>query len=357
MALSNEGGSAPFIDCRSDTVTQPTPAMYRRMATAVLGDDGLGDDPTVKELEFVGARLAGKDAALLVPSGTMGNLIALLAWAERGSEIVGEAQSHVFISELGGLSVLAGLYPRPIVGERGKMALDEVEDALRPAFGARTLRTGLLWLENTHTASGGQVLDIAYCNAAADLAHLHNIRVHLDGARLFNAATVLGATIATLAGPADSVLLALSKGLSAPAGSLLCGGRDFIDRARGFRKMLGGTMRQSGILAAAGLVALVEMPDSLAADHVNARALALAIAAIDARFVDPHEVSTNIVLVDVSWTGWTAQSWVASLAQLGILSMIARTANLRFVTHRHVGEPEVNRVAQALAVIHQEVLG
>lgn len=336
--------AVPFVDLRSDTVTKPTPAMLERMLHAELGDDGRGDDPTVKELERVGAEILGKEAGLFLPSGTMSNQVAILAHARTRGEVIGEATSHIFRYELGGLSIIAGLYPRPLPGKRGAMDIDSLRSSLRsPEMTAHELGTAVVCMETTHNAAGGSVLPLGHMREVFSLCQRHSVPTHLDGARIFNAALVQGVPASTIAAPADSATFCLSKGLSAPVGSVLTGSADFIRRARGFRRMLGGNMRQAGLLAACGLVALEQSIDRLAEDHANARRLANGLYRIDRSFVDPNEVETNIVMVDINKTRATAQRWAEVLAGQGVLASPATTSIIRLVTHRHVSEADVDR--------------
>ena len=338
------------IDLRSDTVTRPTRAMLDAMASATQGDDARDGDPTVRDLEALAAFRTGKAAALFLPSGTMANLIAVLVHAPRGSEIVMEAGSHTLVSEVGGLSALAGTLPRPLPGRRGAMDYDRLREVIRrPGIGRDRAGTGLIHLETSHNQAGGAVLPLAHLAAVRDLADRHGVPVHIDGARLFNAAVALGVEAAVIAQHADSVCFCLSKGLSAPAGSMLCGREDFIEIARGYRRMLGGGMRQIGALAAAGIVALEQMVDRLADDHATARQLAEGLARLDPALVDPAAVETNLVRVDVSRSPIDAQAWATALASRGIRAGAYGDARqLRLVTHRHVDPAAIERVLEAV---------
>lgn len=338
------------IDLRSDTVTRPTEAMAEAMARATQGDDARDGDPTVRELEALAAHRTGKAAALFLPSGTMGNLIAVLAHAPRGSEILMEAGSHTLVSEVGGLSALAATLPRPLPGHRGAMDYDRLREAIRrPGIGRDRAGTGLVHLETSHNQAGGAVLPLAHLAAVGDLARRHGVPVHIDGARLFNAAVTLGVEASVMAQYADSVCFCVSKGLSAPVGSLLCGREDFIEIARGYRRMLGGGMRQAGALAAAGIVALERMVDRLAEDHATARLLAAGLHAIDPALVDPAAVETNIVRVDVSRSPLAAADWSRALEAKNIrVGAYGEARQLRLVTHRHVDAQAVERVLGAV---------
>jgi len=349
--LSN---AAPAIDLRSDTVTKPTAAMLERMAGAELGDDGRGDDPTVKELEHVAASRLGKEAALFLPSGTMSNQVAILSHAASKGEVVGEATSHIFRSEMGGLSLLAGLYARPLAGRAGAMDLSALEDCLRPpGVTPNALGTSVVCMETTHNAAGGAVLPLEHMRDVHAACRRLGVPVHLDGARIFNAAIALGVAASSIAAHADSATFCLSKGLSAPVGSVLTGTRSFIERARGYRRMLGGNMRQAGLLAACGLVALEQSIDRLAEDHRNARELADGLHRLNPRLVDPTVVATNIVMVDVGTGPADAKQWAAVLTDHGILTAPASKNVLRFVTHRHVGPSEIERTISVFADIYQ----
>jgi threonine aldolase len=336
------------IDLRSDTVTTPTPAMRRAMAEAEVGDDVYGEDPTVNRLEELAAATVGKAAAVFVPTGTMGNQVALLAHTERGQEFLVEAEAHIYYYECGGPAVLAGLSPRLIGGRRGKFGPDDVRAALRPS-NLHFPPTRLLCLENTHNRGGGSVWTVEETAAVAAAARERGLAVHLDGARIFNAAVALGVPAARLCAPADSVMFCVSKGLGAPAGSLLCGDRDFVARARRYRKLLGGGMRQAGVLAAAGIVALTQMVDRLAEDHENARRLAAGLAVIRGVRVDPREVQTNIVVADVAGTGRPASELARSLAARGVLVNATGPTLLRFVTHKDVDRAAIDRALATVA--------
>lgn len=344
---------APAIDLRSDTVTKPTPAMLDRMATAELGDDGRGDDPTVKELEQVAATRLGKEAALFLPTGTMSNHVAILSHALFKGEVIGEARSHIFRSEMGGLSLVAGLYPRPLPGHAGAMDLDALDACLRPpGITADNLGTVVVCMETTHSV-GGTVLPLDHMRNVCAKSSLRGVPVHLDGARIFNAAIALGVRASAIAAFADSVTFCLSKGLSAPVGSVLTGPRPFIERARGFRKMLGGNLRQAGLLAACGLVALEQPIDRLADDHLNARRLADGLHGIDPHLVSPADVVTNMVMVDVGRSAADAQQWTKVLSDYGVLTAPVSRTVLRFVTHRHVDAPSIERVVTVFAEIYR----
>lgn len=338
------------IDFRSDTITEPTEEMRRAMYEAEVGDAARGDDPTVNRLEAEAAAVLGKEAALLVPSGTMGNLVAVLTWVRRAEEIIADWRAHVVLSEAGGLAGVAGAMVRTIVTDDGILRPEAIEQAIRtPSVLAP--RTALVAIENTHNFAGGTVWTVEQVRAAAEVAHRHGIPVHMDGARIFNAAVALGVPAARLAEPVDSVMFCLSKGLSAPIGSLLVGTREFIEEARRRRQMVGGAMRQAGIVAAAGLVALRTMVDRLAEDHARARALAERLADVPGVRVAPPPV-TNMVMVDVAGTGMSAAEFGRRLAEgHNVWALPVGPSVLRFVTHRHVDDDDVERAARAIRAV------
>jgi len=288
------------IDFRSDTITQPTEEMRRAMYEATVGDDTYGEDPTVNALEQMAAEMLKKEAALFTTSGTMSNLTAVLTQTQHGDEILLGSEAHIFWYEVGGAAALGGVVLRTIPNDRyGQIDLNAIEEAIRTR-NIHFPQTTLLCLENTHNRCGGAVLTAGYTSAAAELAHKHGLRVHLDGARIFNAAVALDVPASELVKDTDSVCFCLSKGLSAPVGSLLCGTQEFIESARKFRKMVGGGMRQAGVIAAAGIVALETMIERLKEDHSNARRLAKGLANIPGITVTNKEVQSNIVMFDLS---------------------------------------------------------
>ncbi|MGH8104175.1 MAG: GntG family PLP-dependent aldolase, partial [bacterium] len=280
------------VDLRSDTVTRPTPEMRRAMAEAVVGDDVLGDDPTVKELEALAAKTMGKQAGLYVPSGTMGNELAVKSWTHEGDEIILDSISHISKYELSGVSVISRVMPRFFKFERGVPNLTEIEPSIQVET-ANSMRTSLICLENTHNYHGGAVVPLKAFEDVRKFADMYELRVHLDGARIFNAATAAGVKVTDYAKQVDSVMFCLSKGLSAPIGSMLVGPSEFILRARRFRRMLGGGMRQVGVIAAAGLVSLRTMTTRLHEDHKLAKKLANGLAALPGIVLDPDSVQTN----------------------------------------------------------------
>ena len=339
----------PMIELRSDTMTRPTPAMRRAMAEAEVGDDVFGEDPTVNRLEAKAAELLGKEAALLVASGTMANLASLLAHCGRGDEVILGHLSHSFIYEQGGMAAVGGICPRTVLNrEDGTLRPEEIEAAVR-GDNVHFPRSRLLMIENTHNLCGGAPLDAAFMRAAAEIARRHGLRLHVDGARLFNAAAALGVSARELAAAADSVNFCLSKGLAAPVGSVICGGRDFIERARRARKLLGGGMRQAGIIAAAGIIALEEMVDRLAEDHLRARKLAEGLAAIPGIAIDPDRVRTNIVYFDVSKPGLSAAELLRRLEREGIRMLATGARTIRAVTHYEVTAADTDHALSMLA--------
>ncbi|MDK2882968.1 MAG: threonine aldolase [Bacillota bacterium] len=333
------------VDLRSDTVTKPTPEMRRAMYEAEVGDDVYREDPTVNRLEEVGAARLGKEAGLFVTSGTQGNLIAILTHTQPGQEVILEQESHIYYYEVAGSALIGGVQLRPLQGKDGALDPAEVEASIRPD-NIHYPDTGLIVLENTHNRAGGTIIPGENIEAIARIAARHNLPLHLDGARIFNAAIALGKPVVELARPFTSVMFCLSKGLGAPVGSLLVGPRDWIEKARKWRKRLGGGMRQAGILAAAGLVALEKMVDRLAEDHENARRLAEGLGNLPGLSVVPPQ--TNMVLVDVSATGFSAPTFVARLAQYGVLAVDMSPSKVRFVTHKDVDREDIEYALRAV---------
>ena len=335
-----------MIDLRSDTVTRPSAEMRRAMAEAEVGDDVYGEDPTVAKLEEEAAAALGFEASVFVPSGTMGNQIALHLHGKPGFEVICDALSHVFRFEMGGMAALSGLMPRTLVSPRGLLDPAEVEAVIErdPTFHACT---GLLAVENTHNIAGGVVYDRPRLESLLDVARRNGLPVHLDGARIFNAAVALGTSAAALAQGFDSVMFCLSKGLGAPVGSMLCGPRGFIRDARRVRKMLGGGMRQAGVIAAAGLIALRKGPGRLAEDHENARRLALVLAELPGVEIDPALVQTNIVLCRISGPG-RAAGFLDRLQENGVLASYVSAGEVRFVTHLDATGPQIDEAIERI---------
>jgi threonine aldolase len=349
--------SDPPIDLRSDTVTLPTPAMRAAMANAVVGDDVYGEDPTINALEELAAERLGKEAALFVASGTMGNAIALLTHCRRGEDVIVGDRAHIWQAEVGGAARLNGSTLRPVPNlpdgtlDRGRLerafATDDIHEA----------PTGLLCLEDTHNMCGGRVLSAATLAGLAAPARRRGLPVHLDGARIFNAAVALGVPVAVLAGTADSVMFCLSKGLSAPVGSMLCGSREFVERARRMRKLLGGGMRQAGIVAAAGIVALNEMVDRLAEDHTHARRLAAGLAELPGIAVRPDEVESNFVffgVLDGAGRQSDAAWFVTAAAEKGVLLSWGDDGRVRAATHSGITAADVDRALTTLALVARQ---
>jgi len=345
-----------MIDLRSDTVTRPDEEMRRAMAAAEVGDDVFGEDPTVRLLEEEAAEAVGCEAALFVPSGTMGNQVCLHVHARPGCEVVLEAQCHILNYEMGAMAALSGLLPRALPSVDGLPAPADVERAIAPHVSYRA-STGLIALENTHNMAGGRVYGRARLEAVLDVARHHGLPVHLDGARIFNAALALGTTVPELVAGFDSLMFCLSKGLGAPVGSLVCGRREFVQEARRVRKMFGGGMRQVGVLAAAGLVALRQGPARLAEDHRNAAWLAGEIAGLSGLTLDPRTVETNIVIFGVRPELFRGEAPASTSAELlsrlraqGVLGTPVDAERVRFVTHRDVSRAQVE---QAVAVLRR----
>ena len=337
------------LDFRSDTITQPTAAMREAMRTAEVGDDVFGEDPSINALEATAARLFGKEAGLFVASGTQGNLLALLSLTRPGEEVIAEVSSHVANSEVGGAARLGGLTLRPLFGQLGKLSPEQVASTVR-AENVHYARTTLLAIENTHNSAGGTVLSVAETNALAEVARARGLKVHVDGARIFNAAVALNVEPVELARQADTVTFCLSKGLSAPVGSVLVGSEAIIGEARRYRKMVGGGMRQGGVLAAAGLIALRDGVARLREDHRHARQLAEGLARTPGIRVDLATVQTNIVRFDVSGLGFTTSAFADAMRQRGVrVSGGAPPSGVRMVAHRHIDDASIDEALSAIA--------
>ncbi len=334
------------VDLRSDTITRPTDEMRRAMAQAEVGDDVFGEDPTVIHLEEEAASLVGKEAALFVPSGTMGNQIAVLAHTERGDEVIADAEAHIYYYEVGSPAMLAGVQMRPVDGLLSPEGVDRLKAALRPAD-IHFPRTRLVCLENTFNRGGGTIVPAEMMAELYALAKERGLAVHLDGARIFNAAVASGVPATAFTKYCDSVMFCLSKGLAAPVGSLLAGTKAFIERARKYRKALGGGMRQAGVLAAAGLVALRRIPE-LAEDHYNARILAEGLAGVEGLKVDLSTVQTNIIVAET--IGLTSTEVITALGKRGVRCVSFGPRLVRFVTHKDVNR---NDIAYALKVARE----
>lgn len=332
-----------IIDMRSDTVTKPTESMRRAMLEAEVGDDVYGEDPTVHRLEELAAEMLGKEAAVFVPSGTMGNLISILSHCGRGDEIIIGDKSHIFLYEQGGSAALGGVHHYAVpVQANGTLPLDAIAAAIRHDDEHYPI-TRLVAVENTQNRTGGRVLSVEYMDAVAAIAQKNALRFHVDGARIWNAAVSLGVSPARLVQGADSVSACLSKGLAAPVGSVVAGGAEFIRLARRNRKLVGGSMRQVGVIAAAGIVALTEMVDRLADDQANARTLAAGFQQITGLAADPSVVESNILVVRVTDEALEAMQVCASAAERGVLVNALDAKSIRVVTNYHVGSSEVER--------------
>jgi len=338
-----------MIDLRSDTVTLPSPQMREAIFRAELGDDVFSEDPTVNKLEQMAAERVGKEAALLVVSGTMGNLVSILTHCGRGEEIILGDLAHTFIYEAGGTAALGGIHPHTVPNQPdGTLRLQDIEAAIR-SDNVHFPRTRLICLENTHNRCDGAALTCEYMTQVGRLARRRGLALHLDGARIFNAAVALGVSVKELTRDADSVSLCLSKGLAAPVGSLVCGSSQFIAEARRTRKVLGGGMRQAGIIAAAGIVALNEMVDRIQEDHDNARRLAVGIAGIEGLSIDPACVQTNIVYFDLLGDKPYAEEYAKEAARRGLRILSTGPNRLRAVTHYGISAQDIDEALSILA--------
>jgi threonine aldolase len=341
-----------LIDLRSDTVTKPDAEMRRAMAEAEVGDDVFGEDPTVNRLEEEAAAAAGMEAALFVPSGTMGNQIALHLHGRPGGEVICDANCHIVNYEIGGMAAISGLLPRALPSSNGLLDPAAVEAAIAPDVSYRA-RTVLIEVENSHMMAGGTVYDRPHLEAILDVASRHRLPVHFDGARVFNAAAALGVSVASLAAGFDSLSFCLSKGLGAPVGSLLCGSRAFIAEARRARKRLGGGMRQVGILAAAGLIALRKGPARLPEDHENAAHLARALAGMKGIEIDPASVRTNIVIFRLTpdLCGGSSLEFLGRAKEAGVLGVPMSQEKVRFITHRDVSRGQIEAAIERIGAL------
>ncbi|MFQ5914175.1 MAG: low-specificity L-threonine aldolase [Nitrospinota bacterium] len=335
------------IDIRSDTVTRPTPEMRRAMAEAEVGDDCYGEDPTVNALEAEAARIAGKEAAIFVASGTMANQIAVRIHTRPGDELVADATSHVYNFEAGAAAALSGVQCRPIPTEKGILSAEQVEAAIQPATLPRP-RTGLISVENTHNRGGGAVYPLETLRPIHDLAQRKGISVHMDGARIFNASVASDVPVSEFARHATTLSFCLSKGLGAPLGSLIAGPRDLIDEARRYRQIFGGGMRQAGIVAAAGLYALKLHVDRLAEDHAKAKRLAEGLGAIPGVTLPFGITPTNIVIFDIAKTGKKAPQVAAALKERGVLVSVLGETRFRALTHLDVAEEGIDRALKEI---------
>jgi threonine aldolase len=339
-----------IIDMRSDTVTKPTAEMRAAMAAAEVGDDVYLEDPTVNRLQERAAEIMQKESALFVPSGTMGNQIAVRLHTRPGQEVITEGRGHIYNYEMAAMAALSGVLARPVGTQEGILSWDLIEPLIAPGIYYRA-QTGLVTLENTHNMAGGTVYTAEQVRSICERAHAVGLPVHMDGARIFNAATALGTTAAELCGRCDSVMFCLSKGLGAPVGSMLAGSAEFINRARSVRKMLGGGMRQAGVLAAAGLIALEKMPARLCEDHENARRLADLLANIHTLDLDPSRVRTNILVVGISRTGYDSGQLSALLKRKGVLVGTVNSTTLRLLTHLDISRGQIQEAAGAFTAV------
>lgn len=340
-----------IIDLRSDTVTHPTSSMYQAMQQAELGDDVFGDDPTTIKLENLAAEITAKENGLLVPSGTMGNLIANLTHCSKGNEVLLGDRSHIFLYEVGGISALGGLFPHVLPTlQDGTMDLNHVEESIRTE-NIHFPRTGLICLENTHNYCGGLPVSTDYTEQLCELAHRVGLKVHLDGARIFNASIALNVSVRELCKSVDSVMFCLSKGLSAPIGSVLCGSTQFIEAARKNRKMLGGGMRQTGLIAAAGIVALNEMRSRLIEDHQHAKMIADSLAEFNLVKINRESVQTNIIYFNLNAELIEPDKVIEAFYQRNIRFLYLGKSKYRMVTHQDISKEDVLKVVAAVKEI------
>jgi threonine aldolase len=337
------------IDLRSDTITRPSAAMRRAMAEAEVGDDVFLEDPTINRLQQRAADIFRREASLFVPSGTMGNLTAIVAHTRPGQEVICEETGHIYNYEMASMCSVAGVLPRVVKGKDGILSWAGIAPAIRPKVYYRP-QTALIALENTHNMAGGTVYPTSVVEEICDRAHAQGIPVHLDGARIFNAAVYLKAEVAEITRKFDSIQFCVSKGLGAPVGSLIVGSREFIERCRPVRKMLGGGMRQAGVLAAAALVALEEGPGRLAVDHDNANLLARGLAAIPGIRLDPAKVQTNIVIFEVEG-GMGSAEFLEALKIRGVIALPVDASRVRMVTHLHVERAGIESAISAVAEV------
>ena len=344
------------VDLRSDTVTLPTDEMLEAIRTAELGDDVYREDPTVNRLEEVAAKKMGKEAALLTTSGIQANLISVMSQTKRGDEVVLEADAHLYYYEVGAFSVLGGLVPRLVKGEKGVMTPKDIEGALRSP-NIHFPPTSLICIENTHNRAGGTVWSPSQIKALCDFAETRGLNVHMDGARIFNAAIAQNLDVRELTRHVDSLMFCLSKGLSAPIGSLVVGSREFIDRARRCRKMLGGGMRQAGIIAAPGIIAIEKMVDRLKDDHENAKLLARGLSKVEGISLDLDRVQTNIVPYDVSGLRINANEWTAKMRDFGVKAGAVEAARVRMVTHRGIEKEDIEYALEVAEKVARQIRG
>jgi len=343
-----------FVDLRSDTVTLPTEEMLEAIRHAELGDDVFREDPTVNRLEEMAAAKMGKEAALLVTSGTQANLVSLMSNTERGELVILESESHMYWYEVGGISAIAGLLPWPLKSQQGALDPLDVEAAIRPK-NIHFPEPALICVENTHNRHGGAVIKPEQLRAVSEVAKAHGLRLYMDGARVFNAAVALKTDVREFARHVDNLMFCLSKGLSCPVGSVVVGTQAFIEKARKIRKVLGGGMRQAGIIAAPGIVALEKMVGRLEEDHRNAKRLAEGIARIEGIAVDLERVQTNMVLFDISGLGVADELFLSRLKENGVLALTNAKHKVRMVTHRGIEGEHIEKAIAAVANVADEV--
>lgn len=353
-SVQRVGEVVRIVDLRSDTVTLPTEEMLESIKTAKLGDDVYGEDSTVNRLEELSAKKMGKEAALLTTSGTQANLLGVMSQTNRGDEIILENDAHLYYYEVGAFSALGGLVPRMVTGKRGVFTPDDLRRVLRPS-NIHFPPTSLVCIENTHNRAGGTIWTPSQTKAIFDFAKSMNLKVHLDGARIFNAAIAQNIDVRELTRYVDTLMFSLSKGLSAPIGSLLVGDHEVINRARRNRKMLGGGMRQAGIIAAPGIIAIEKMVDRLRDDHSNARILAQGLSKIQGITLDISAVQTNIVIYDVTSLGVNADSWVTKLTESGVKSGAHDSTRVRMVTHRGIEKEDIEYALQVVEKVANQL--
>jgi threonine aldolase len=348
--IKGERAMAIYSDFRSDTVTRPTDSMRKAMAEAEVGDDVLGDDPTVQKLESLATEKMGKEAALFVPSGTMGNSIAIKVWTRELDEVIVEERSHIYNMESTHLAFIARILPRPLSSNRGAMDPEEVESNIRKPS-VHIPRTSLICVENTHNNWSGTVVPMENLKAIREVANKHDVKIHFDGARVFNASIASGIPVKDYAALGDSLMFCLSKGLSAPVGSILIGPKEFIDYSRRVRKALGGGMRQVGILAAPGIVALTEMVDRLKEDHERAKKFALAIHELPGISLNPDNIETNIIIFGFNHPKISIPEFLEKLKNFEVLALATTGGRIRFVTHKDIGDKDIDKAISAFQKI------
>jgi threonine aldolase len=343
-----------FIDLRSDTVTLPTEEMLEAIRHAKLGDDVFSEDPTVNKLEEMAAKKMGKEAALLVTSGTQANLVSVISNTKHGDAVILEAESHIYWYEVGGLSAIGGLLPLPVKGHHGVLDPRDVEAAIRPK-NIHFPETTLVCIENTHNRAGGTIITPNQIKAISEVAQAYGLKLYMDGARIFNAAVAMKVNVKEFTEHVDNMMFCLSKGLSCPVGSIVVGSQEFIEKARKIRKILGGGMRQAGIIAAPGIIALEKMIDRLEDDHKNARVLAEGLSRIDGISVNLKNVQTNIVHFDVSGLGITSEQFISKLKEHGLLALSRDSHVIRIVTHRGIEKEHIEKALGIIESVAEEI--